>query len=75
MVQWLRLCASTAGATGSMIPDWGTKFPQGTWQGQNKNKNKKKTSGSITQSSGIYSVPLCAVTAVGAVRKSRTHNS
>ena len=26
--QWLGLCASTAGGTGS-IPGWGTKIPQG----------------------------------------------
>ena len=32
-VQWLRLCASTAGGTGS-IPGRGTKIPHATWHGQ-----------------------------------------
>ena len=29
VVQWLRLCPSTAGGTGS-IPGWGTKIPHAT---------------------------------------------
>ena len=41
MVQWLRLCTSTAGGTGS-IPGWGTKILHATWCGQKKIKLKKK---------------------------------
>ena len=47
-VQWLGLCASTAGGAGS-IPGWGTKIPHAVWYGQNKkekpkcNKNSKRT--------------------------------
>ena len=41
-VQWLRLCASTAGGMGS-IPGWETKTPHVVWHGQNKNKNKPVT--------------------------------
>ena len=37
MVQGLRLCASTAGSTGS-IPGWGTKIPHDVQQGQKKKK-------------------------------------
>ena len=33
VVQWLGLCASTEGSTGS-IPDWGTKIPHATWCSQ-----------------------------------------
>ena len=36
-VQWLRLCASNAGGTGS-IPDWGTKIPRASKRGQKKKK-------------------------------------
>ena len=32
-VQWLRLCASTAGGMG-LIPGWGTKMSHATWHGQ-----------------------------------------
>ena len=32
MVQWLELCTSTAGGTGS-IPGWGTKIPQAAQHG------------------------------------------
>ena len=35
LVQWLRLCASTAGGTGS-IPEWGTKIPHATQCSQKK---------------------------------------
>ena len=35
MVQWLRLCAFTAGGTVS-IPGQGTKVPQAVWGGQTK---------------------------------------
>ena len=41
-VQWLRLCASTAGGTG-LIPGWGTKTPHALWHGQ-KQKQTNKTS-------------------------------
>ena len=34
-VQWLELCTSTARDMG-LIPGWGTKIPQGRWQGQKK---------------------------------------
>ena len=40
-VQWLGLCAPTAGGMGS-IPGHGTKIPQAAWRGQKK-KNKEKT--------------------------------
>ena len=43
MVQWLGLCASTAGGTGS-IPGWGSKILHAAWHGQ-KNKRKKKRNG------------------------------
>ena len=36
-VQWLELCTSTARDMG-LIPGWGTKIPQGRWQGQKKKK-------------------------------------
>ena len=39
VVQWLGLCASTAGDMGS-IPGRGTKIPQAMWHGQDV-KNKK----------------------------------
>ena len=46
MAQWLRLCASTAGGTGS-IPDLGTKIPRAAQYDLNKlnkdtQKNEKK---------------------------------
>ena len=37
MVQWLRICASTAGGLGS-VPDWGTKILHAT---QCRQKNTK----------------------------------
>ena len=40
MVQWLGLCASTAGGTG-LIPDQGSKILQATGWGQ-KTKKKKE---------------------------------
>ena len=43
VVQWLRLCTSKAGATGS-IPGWGTKIPHATWHGQNIKKKKNEDS-------------------------------
>ena len=44
-VRWLRLCASTAGGTGS-IPGRGTKIPHAAWCGQtNKNKTKQTRGG------------------------------
>ena len=39
-VQWLRLCASTAGGTGS-IPGWRTKILHATKGGQKIKKKKK----------------------------------
>ena len=41
MVQWLRLCASTAGGTG-LIPGWGTKIPHAVWYGQKKKREREK---------------------------------
>ena len=33
MIQWLRLCASTAGGKGwGSIPGWGTKIVHATWR-------------------------------------------
>ena len=52
MVQWLRLCASTAGG---LIPGQGTKIPRVTRYGQKKKKKKKlpeNTSYSLTVSAG-----------------------
>ena len=43
VVQWLRLCASSAGSMGS-IPGQGTKIPHAMWRGKKKEKGKKKTS-------------------------------
>ena len=40
MVQWLRLCTSNAGGTGS-IPGQGTRIPHGSAKKQKQNKNKK----------------------------------
>ena len=40
VVQWLRLCASNSGGTGS-IPGQGTKSPHAAWHGQKKKKKKK----------------------------------
>ena len=37
-VQWLKLCISTAGGTGS-IPGQGTKIPHAMQRGQKKNDN------------------------------------
>ena len=37
MVQWLKLCTSTAGNTG-FSPSWGTKIPHATEHGQKKSK-------------------------------------
>ena len=49
MVQWLRLCTSNAGATGS-ISGWGTKIPRASGSDQmkiknNNNNNKGKKQG------------------------------
>ena len=38
-VQWLRLCNSTAGGTGS-IPGLGTKIPHAAWRENYKKKKK-----------------------------------
>ena len=39
VVQWLDLCASTAGGMGS-IPSWGTKILQAMWHSQEKKKKQ-----------------------------------
>ena len=39
-VQWLRLCASTAGGMG-LISGWGTKVPHAVQPKQNKTKQNK----------------------------------
>ena len=41
-VQWLGLCASTAGGMGS-IPGQGTKIPHAVWHGQKQNQDQKQT--------------------------------
>ena len=41
MVQWLGLCASTAGSAGS-IPGWGTKIPLPVVEKKEREKEKKK---------------------------------
>ena len=51
VVQWLRLCASIAGGTGS-IPGRGTKIPHGPRCGQKKKKKKK---------SHIYLFRICHI--------------
>ena len=40
-VQWLRLCTSSAGSTGS-VPGWGTKIPHAAGRVQKEKKKKKK---------------------------------
>ena len=47
-VQWLGLCASTAGGTGS-IPGVGTKILHAAWSIQKQNKNKKGRKASASQ--------------------------
>ena len=48
MVQRLKLCPSTLGATDS-IPGWGTKIPYAVWCGQKlESKLKKKKIVSVT---------------------------
>ena len=39
VVQWLRICASTAGGMGS-IPGWGTKIPHAAQSSQKQTKKK-----------------------------------
>ena len=39
-VQWVRLCASTAGGEGS-IPGWGTMIPHAAQCGQKKKKKRE----------------------------------
>ena len=41
VLQWLGLCASIAGGTGS-IPGRGTKIPQAVWCGPKQRKEKKR---------------------------------
>ena len=43
MVQWLRLCVSSAEGLGS-IPGRGTKIPRAVWHGQKIKKKKKSHS-------------------------------
>ena len=50
MVQWLRLCSPTVGATG-LIPGQGTRIPHATWSSQKIFKNKKAR---ITWEESIY---------------------
>ena len=50
VVQWRRLCASTAGDTG-LITSWKTEIPQATLCGQTK--KKKKTSQMDVPPNGI----------------------
>ena len=47
-VQWLGLCASTAGGMGS-IPGWGTKIPHAM---QTNNNNNNKSNVLLTKYSG-----------------------
>ena len=47
VVQWLRLCPSTLGATGS-IPAWGTKIPYALWCSQKLESKLKKKIVSVT---------------------------
>ena len=43
MVQWLRLCAATAGGMGrGSIPGWGTQIVHATWHDQKKKKTLGK---------------------------------
>ena len=49
-VQWLRLCASTAGGMGS-IPGQGTKIPHAVWCSQKKKLREKYPTGSISSKS------------------------
>ena len=37
VVQWIRLCASTAEDWG-WIPGWGTRIPHAAWHGREKKK-------------------------------------
>ena len=41
MVQWLRLCASSAGDVGS-ISGQGTKIPYDAWYGQKKKEEEER---------------------------------
>ena len=54
-VQRLRLCASTAGGTGS-IPGWGTKSLHALLQGREK-KKKKKRPRKKKKERGVFVVP------------------
>ena len=57
MVQWLRLCASTAGGTGS-IPGRGTKIPHAVQRGQKKKKKKMRDGWELVDKYPS-SLPLC----------------
>ena len=54
-VQRLRLCASTAGGTGS-IPGWGTKSLRTLLQGRGKKKRPRKKK----KERGVFVVPQCS---------------
>ena len=51
-IQWLRLCTSTAGGTGS-IPDGGTKIPYAAWHGQGEKKKKISCLRAVTESVSV----------------------
>ena len=55
MVQWLRLCASSSGNTGS-IPGQGTKFPQASWHNQTKKKKLKQNKTKAEVAALIYNI-------------------
>ena len=71
-VQRLRLCASTAGGTGS-IPGWGTKSLHALLQGREKKKKKKKTKEEKKRKGGICCPPTFFLTLNG--RWPRTDSS
>ena len=66
MVQWLRLYASSAGGTGSILGE-GTKIPRAKQWGQKKNpiiKIKNKINRVLThslQQPALETVPLCTL--------------
>ena len=56
MVQWLRLCASTAGGLG-LIPSWEAKIPHTMQVEQPKKKNSGKNVTTHTPLKQVYSSP------------------
>ena len=59
VVQWLRLCASTAGGIGS-IPGWGTKIWHAVQSGQKEKEKKRKITPKIKHSS-LFSVKTSSI--------------